>query len=211
MFEDFIDRVEETGLSFDEFFALYKIYSKECNTRRIYYNSDMLSTYIELETKGFIKIINNEALSFTLRESGKLFMDNFLKQNKNILDLQEKSIPKQETKTNKDDFEEFWKLFPSSDEHGIYRRTRILKANKDGCKKKYQQYIQEGVLHDDIIKALKYDVKLRRDGNNKQNNMMYMKNSLTWLNQREFEVILENMTDDNNSNNSSEDWTSNLV
>lgn len=210
MWIEFINQVEETGLSFDEFFALYKVYSKEHKTRKIYYNSDMLSTYIELETKGFIKIIDNEALSFTLRESGKVFMDNFLKYNRNILDLQETHTPKQEIKQNKDDFEEFWKLFPSSDEHGIYRRTRILKANKEGCKKKYSQYIQEGVLHDDIIKALKYDVKLRRDGNNKQNNMMYMKNSLTWLNSKEFEVLLENI-DDNQDNNSSEDWTSNLV
>ena len=37
-----------------------------------------------------------------------------------------------------------------------------------------------------------------------------MKNSLTWLNQKEFEIILETMSEDNNST-SNDDWTSNSI
>ena len=42
MWERLIDDVERLGLSFDEFLALYKVYSYELNSRKIYYESDLL-------------------------------------------------------------------------------------------------------------------------------------------------------------------------
>lgn len=212
MWEEFLNWVDNTGLSFDEILALYKLYSYENNTRKIVYDSDMLNTYLDLESKRMIKVITNEngALTFHLREGGSTLIQRF---------IDKKSTEKPETthkpeikkiQNNQHKFEEFWLLFPSSDEHGIYRKSRILKANKDTCKKKYIALLEEGQSHEDIIKALKYEIKLRRDSNNKSNNMTYMKNSLTWLNQKEYEVILETMDDDNNSN-SDNDWTSNLA
>ena len=208
MWERLINQVEKLNISFDEFLALYKVYSYQLNKRQISYNSDMLNTYLELESKGFIKIITNqnEALTFHLREEGRLLIESFTE---NITPEQTHKPEEKKIINNQHKFEEFWLLFPNSDENGIYRKTRILKAGKDNCRRKYIEYLNSGIEHEDIIKALKYDVKLRRDINNKQNNMMYMKNSLTWLNQKEFEIILETMIEDNNSN-SSDDWTSNL-
>lgn len=215
MWEELINEVEKTNLSFDEFLALYKIYSYEKNSLKINYNSDMFNTYLELEGKNLIKVITNEdeILTFHLREGGTELIENFLKlKNKSEIKTENPVETNKEDnkKTNQYSFEEFWMIFPSSDEHGIYKKTRVLKAAKEACRKKYFNILLEGVSHKDIIKALKYEIKLRKDGSNKGNNLTYMKNSLTWLNQKEFEVILETMSDDNDSNSNS-DWTSNVV
>jgi hypothetical protein len=213
MWESIIDEIERLELSFDEFLALYKVYSCETNSRKIQYDSDVLSTYIELESKGLIKIManENEALTFFLREKGSDLVKSFCTAQPTITEIKT-AFPTEQPKliSNIHKFEEFWMAFPTSDEHGVYRKTRILKAGKENCKKKYLALLNEGVSHADILKALKYEIKLRRDGNNRQNNMMYMKNSLTWLNQKEFEIILETMTEDNEST-SQDDWTSNSI
>ena len=208
MWERLIDDVERLGLSFDEFLALYKVYSYELNSRKIYYESDLLNTYLDLENKGLIKAFNNQdnILSFHLREKGKLLIENFIKQETETL----QEVPEIKSYNIQDKFDEFWGLFPNSDEHGIYRKTRILKGNKEIKKKKYNLFLSQGIKHEDIIKALRYELKLRKDSNNKNNNLTYMKNSLTWLNQKEFEIILETMSEDNNST-SNDDWTSNSI
>ena len=209
MWDLIIDKIESTGLTFDEFLSLYKVYSSENNTRKIQYNSDMLNSYLEIEGKGLIKIITNDngALTFYMREAGNILIKSF---NENP----ETSEPPQQIEkkitNNNHKFEEFWLIFPNSDEHGIFKKTRILKAGKDNCKRKYIDYLNQGIKHEDIIKALKYEIKLRRDVNNGQNKMTYMKNSLTWLNQREFDIILETMDEEQNDN-SSDDWTSNSI
>lgn len=207
MWIELINEIESTGLSFDQFLALYKLYSYEYGARIIEYNSDMINTYIELEDKKLIKIITNDngALTFHLREDGKVLMDKFLSKSIEI----NKPVTT-EIKDKNHMFEEFWMTFPNSDEHSIYKKTRVLKAGKDNCKRKYFEYLRQGIKHEDIIKALRYEIKLRRDNNNGQNKMTYMKNSLTWLNQKEFEILLETM-DEDQVNNSSDDWTSNSI
>lgn len=219
MWEDIIDAIEQTGLSFDEFLALYKLYSYEEKARIIQYNSDMFNTYLELEGKNMIKIYTNEneVLTFQLREEGRITIQRWLEKNNNkkdhnIQQLDTFITEKTETTNKKHKFDEFWMLFPSSDEHGVYKKTRVLKAAKDGCRKKYNSLIVEGYKHEDIIRALRYEIKFRKDSSNNGNKMTYMKNSLTWLNQKEFEVILETMSDDEEDNSTSNnDWTSNLI
>ncbi len=211
MWELLIQKIINIGLSFDEFLALYKLYSFKYNVTKIDYNSDLLNTYLSLESKGLIKIITDEkgVMHFHIREKGKVLIEEF--NEKPIKEQPLQQIKEENKITNKDKFEEFWSLFPNSDEHGIFKKTRLLKAGKENCRRKYTEYLTRGDNHDDIIKALKYEIKLRRDVNNGQNKLTYMKNSLTWLNQREFEIILETMDEEQNDNNSSDDWTSNSI
>jgi hypothetical protein len=51
---------------------------------------------------------------------------------------------------------------------------------------------------DDLIKALEYDVKQKRNASvlSKTNKITYMQNSLTYLNQRTFEPFIELMKED---------------
>lgn len=210
MWDLIIDKIESTGLTFDEFLSLYKVYSNEHSTRKINYSSDMLNSYLEIEGKGLIKIITNEngALTFYMRENGKLLIEQF---NENPETSKPPQQVEQKLTNNNHKFEEFWLTFPNSDEHGIFKKTRILKAGKDNCKRKYIEYLTKGSEHIDIIKALKYEIKLRKDVNNGQNKMTYMKNSLTWLNSKEFEIILETMDEETVQNSSNDDWTSNSI
>ena len=207
MWIEIVNKIETLKLSFDEFLILYKMYSYENKIKDITYNSDMINTYLELESKNLIKIITNKngALTFHLREKGNIIMNEFLD-----IPITTTTPITTEIQNKNHMFEEFWLLFPNSDQHSIYKKTRLLKAGKEACRIKYNDYLKKEIKHTDIIKALKYEIKLRRDGNNGQNKMTYMKNSLTWLNQKEFEVILETM-DEDTLDNSSDDWTSNSI
>jgi len=99
-------------------------------------------------------------------------------------------------------FEEFWDLFPSSDKYMHFPRTRILRTEQEKCKKMYRKILDE-YNHEDVIKALKYELNMREhnsvSGINKLfSDFKYMKASSTWLNNKEFLAIQEIMKDDNN-------------
>jgi hypothetical protein len=148
-----------------------------------------------LERKKLIKLIDG---SIILREPG--------------IELVEKLVKfaptKKEKKVITKPFDEFWSEYPTTDRHSVYRKTRNLKSNKTGCKKKYEQYLKEGINHEDVIRALRYEVKSRKENSTIENKMSYMKNSFTWLNQKEFEIILETIEEDGRD---SEDWTSKTI
>lgn len=98
-------------------------------------------------------------------------------------------------------FEEFWNLFPSSDKYMHFPRTRILRTEQDKCKKMYRKILDE-YNHEDVIKALKYELNMREhnsvSGISKLfSDFKYMKASSTWLNNKEFLAIQEIMKDDN--------------
>ncbi len=208
MWEKLINEIDKLNISFEEFLSLYKLYSFKFNFKKINYNIDNFETFIKLEDKGYIRILDTDgALTMHLREKGieliNKFISNTTELNQLIPDTTDKKINK--------NFNEFWELFPSSDSHGVFKKTRILKAAKVACEKKYNSLLSEGNFHSDIIKALKYEINFRKSNSIKDNKLSFMKNSLTWLSQKEFEIILESMDDDEDENNSNTDWTSNLI
>lgn len=98
-------------------------------------------------------------------------------------------------------FDEFWTLFPSSDKWGNFSATRSLKSDKENCRKKYKKLInEEGYKHEDIIKALSYQIALfKKNSTVIDNKMKFFQNSLTWINQRTFIQYLEILSDDENT------------
>ena len=117
---------------------------------------------------------------------------------------------KLENSTVKKDFNEFWETYPISDGHGPWLRTRGLKSNKINCEKVYSMAIRNGTKHDDIIKALKWEIKDRKQNSIQSNKMSFMKNSYTWLNQREYEIIKESMDNEEDSDDDF-NWTEDIV
>lgn len=209
MWEKLIDEVEKLDLSFEEFLSLYKLYSFKFNSRKINYNSEDFETFMKLEGKGLIRMIDtNGVLSMNLREKGVEIINQFISNTTTEIN-QLIPVKTDNTKQNSK-FEEFWELFPSSDSHGVFKRTRLLKASKTACEKKYKSFLIEGISHDDIMKALKYEINFRKSTSIKDNKLTFMKNSLTWLNQKEFEVILESI-DEDDLDDYNDNWTSNLV
>jgi len=94
-------------------------------------------------------------------------------------------------------FNEFWELFPSTDKFKTFPRTRTLRSAKSKCKQKYEKALKKNeYTHEDIIKALNYEINQRKKSSNRrENKFKFMKNSLTWLNQEHYIVLLEEMTE----------------
>lgn len=187
------------NLNYYEFGALLSLYCIEHNIesdfQTITFNQ---SLYTVLEGRKLIKLFNKKPF---LRVKGKELIEQ-------LVNFKEKS--KWTRKPVKTPFEEFWETFPTSDSHGVFTKTRNLKSNKSGCKKKYEQYLNKGIKHEDIIKALKYEINEKKEKSIRDNKLSYLKNSYTWLNQKEFEIILESM-EENDNNESGTDWTDTVV
>lgn len=97
-------------------------------------------------------------------------------------------------------FQEFWDLFPSSDKYMHFPRSRVLKTELDKCKKMYRKLLED-YKHENIMKALNYEINMREhnstSGLNKQfSDFKFMKASSTWLNNKEFLALEEIMKDD---------------
>jgi hypothetical protein len=103
------------------------------------------------------------------------------------------------TKTNFEQlFQEFWETFPTSDKVLHYPRTRVLRTEQEKCKKLYKKLLED-YTHDEIIKALKYEINMRLANSTGKmfSDFKFMKASITWLNNKEFLAILDIMKDDN--------------
>jgi len=101
-------------------------------------------------------------------------------------------------KVDVSEFEEWWKAYPGSDtfEHKgkIFRGCRSLRLNRDECRIKFNKILLEGEYSaNELIEGLKYDVQQKLDTSVKTNinKLTFMQNSLTYLNQRSYEPIME--------------------
>jgi len=120
-----------------------------------------------------------------------------------ILTLKDKfeEFKKVEIKFEKTDFEthfqEFWDIFPTSDKIMHFPRTRVLRTEQEKCKKMYKKLLEE-YTHEDIMKALNYEINMRTNNSTGKafSDFKYMKASSTWLNNKEFLSILEMMKED---------------
>ena len=95
-------------------------------------------------------------------------------------------------------FDDWWKAYPGTDTFTLkgkkFAGTRSLRAKKEECKKKFNSILEEGAYTcDELINALTYEVMQKKENSVKSatNRMMYMQNSLTYLNQRTFESFIE--------------------
>lgn len=97
-------------------------------------------------------------------------------------------------------FDKWWKSYPGTDNFTHNGRTfkgsRTLRQNKEECRLKFNKIIEEGeYTEEQLISALEYDVlqKKTASAKNNTNKLTFMQNSLTYLNQRTFEPIIELM------------------
>ena len=101
-------------------------------------------------------------------------------------------------KENSNDFDEWWKAYPGTDTFTYkgkdFTGTRSMRKNKEECKLKLNAILQEGEYTImELIAALKYEVLQKKENSyaSKTNKLIYMQNSLTYLNQRTFEPFIE--------------------
>jgi len=101
-------------------------------------------------------------------------------------------------KLKEDDFELFWKNFPSSDTFeykGIkFPGSRALRTDKENCKTKLKAILNTGEYKiEEIVEAIKLDVLQKKEASikSKINKLSYIQNSLTYLRQMSFEPFIE--------------------
>ena len=120
-----------------------------------------------------------------------------------------------EVDAKKLNFGEFWDTYPTSDAHGNWLKTRNLKADKTSCLNLYKRIVLNGVPHEDLMRALRHQVREFKEGSVTSNRMTFMKSSVVWLRRGEYEIILEelkNITGDDKSVSSTNDsWVTDTV
>lgn len=95
-------------------------------------------------------------------------------------------------------FEDWWKLYPATDDwkddnnkHWI--GTRGLKTKKAECKKKYLKILNQGISHEQMCGALKYEIKTKKEQTVKTNDnkMQYFKGIEAYLNAQTYNSWIE--------------------
>ena len=188
-----VEEVIKSELSMEDVLVLATI---EYGKRGKYfpYSSVRQEEYISLYRRG---VLNSNAEGYSISVTGyeefrKVIGEKIIKTKK----VEEVS-----------DFEEFWSTYPVTDKHGAWLRTRGLKSNREKCKSLYKQAIKNGYNHEYIMKALKWEVKDRKEKSTTKNAMSYMKNSASWLFQREYETNHGIMKDTDSDFDSDDNWT----
>lgn len=108
-------------------------------------------------------------------------------------------------------FDEWWNIFPSNDKFIIkgksFGPTRSFKTDKDTCRLLFNKMVLEELFTaEQIIKATKYDITLKMERSFKtgSNQLKYLRNSATYLRQKDFQGFIgmkESELSINNNNN----------
>lgn len=99
------------------------------------------------------------------------------------------------SKTPEEKFEEWWKTYPTNgtwttdDKLTKFISSRNMKnLRKPIAKERYLKLLNQGLKHEDLIGALKYEIKLRKLDSikKKENQMEYFKGMESYLNQSKY-------------------------
>ena len=96
------------------------------------------------------------------------------------------------------EFDEWWKTYPGTDTFTYkdrkFQGSRSLRVDKDNCRLKFDKILIEGEVNaHQMIEALKLDVLQKKEMSLKEgkNKLIYMQNSLTYLNQKSYDPMIE--------------------
>lgn len=101
-------------------------------------------------------------------------------------------------KVDSDLFDRWWDTFPKRDEFeykGVYfAGERGFRVKKDECRVKFNKILIEGEYSiDQLIRALQKEVIQKKEASvrHRENRLKYLHNTLTYLNQRDFNNFIE--------------------
>lgn len=102
------------------------------------------------------------------------------------------------SKIENTDFLEWWEAFPKNNIFSFnnvsFSGSRSMRVKKDECRLKFEAIVSEGEYTPrQIIDALKFDVynKMMESYKKGDNKLTYIHNSLTYLNQRDYENFID--------------------
>jgi hypothetical protein len=97
----------------------------------------------------------------------------------------------------KEMFEEWWKTYPSTDcftvDGRVFTGSRSLRLKKNDCMVLFFKALEEGYTKEEMIAALKREVELKMKMSVQQNrnNLTFMKNTHSYLNQQAYVPFIE--------------------
>lgn len=131
-------------------------------------------------------------------ETYKLLIDKgYLTLNKTITELGKEIIDYEylNHESNDDHFEEFWKLYPSSDKFAHYPRTRVVRGNKREARIAYDNAINK-VTHQDLCNAIRSCIQTYQHDSllGNTNRLKYLPRAGKWLRDEQYKVWLDDPT-----------------
>jgi hypothetical protein len=88
------------------------------------------------------------------------------------------------------EFEQWWKVFPTTDQFKHWPRTRQIKTDKAQAKRKYIKAIEDGFSPEQLLEAIKADVDQRIKTSITSNNLKFIKSPARWLQSQDFADFL---------------------
>ena len=186
------------NISFQEFKNLVQaqvditaLYLLEC----IYNNIDILKEIPSSKVKGWYQTLQRRGY---ITQEGKISTTG----NEILEMVRSGKVIKQELvkieEKQEDSFEKWWSHFPPNDifvHNGrSFKGSRSLRVDKNKCRILFDRIINEGeYTADDLIRAIDYDVLLKKETSVKEGNnkLQYLSASPAYLNQRKFEAFIE--------------------
>lgn len=168
-----VDFLQKFAISADDFVYLYLLHAKSYDVlEKLNLNADLNA----LQTKGLVKL-GEDVRSHTVRSK---FFDETVA-----------------------DFEQMWSELLSHFPLKVFSNQgiRVLRAkdplakNNEKARKQYRKYIKDDkAKHDYVVKCLQTELDVRRSGNN----LAYMQQLSTWVNQRTWEKYADLTDTDTN-------------
>jgi len=147
------------------------------------YSPKWQNVFNTLDRKGLIS-------SMKITKDGEELLD--------FLSTEGESVKLVKKKPSDDNFEKWWKAFPSTDSFDYKGRhfsgTRSLKAKKEDCKVKLYKILNEGEYTiDEMVKALELEINQKKEASIKSNSnkLSFFQNSMTYLNNFTHESFIE--------------------
>lgn len=196
-----IEEVRKSGLTLEQVLALLTLELTRIG-RSIPYTSVEDKDIVELFDRG---LLNADGNGYTVTKDGQTVIGTVLGH------VKEEAVDPASIKVSVKDFEAFWGEFPSNDAHGNWIRTRTLKSDKTRCTELYKRAVKSGVSPEDIMRALKWEIKDRKAKSTTSNRMSYMKATSAWLYQKEYEIILEELGSGEVDNTGDDSWLTTMV
>lgn len=92
------------------------------------------------------------------------------------------------------EFDKWWELFPSTNAFKVqgkdFKVSRAFKVKKEGCRVLFNTIVLAGLYtSNEVFKATEFDINLRKNESfiKKQNQLTYLRNSHTYLLNKDFE------------------------
>lgn len=162
---EILEKIVKSDLSLDDYHALWCVANQYSSPYPI-----KVETLLRLQTKGFLE--PNKKDKLTLHGIKLIFGEE-------SIDIFDPQILK--------DFKEWWKHFPTTDQHGSYPKRFIKRIQEENCYAAYRQArIKHNLKAEDLLIPMQEEVRTRIVESTVENKLSFMKTSIDWLTKEEF-------------------------